>query len=133
MEPTLSGGEGTLLLGNRAMQTLTPSRPSAPQAELGQPTLPNAFYPPSRDSHDDTMLQFVKPYIPIQVTMTWQWAQGLTLPFPAGYLPEQAGFSSDSHHICMCKLSDQAKTGISRTSAYVSVKWTHESLEPGTL
>lgn len=77
------------------------------------------------------MLQFIKPYIPTQVTMTWQWAQELTLPFPAEHLPQQAGFSSGSHHALY--LSHQARTGISGTSTYASIKWAHESYEPSTL
>lgn len=106
--------------------------PLLPPAGLDQPTLLDAFYPPS-GSHDDTMLQFIKPCIPTQVTVTWPWAQGLTLPFPAEHLSEQAGFSSSSYRTCMCNPCHHAKAGISRTSAYVSVKWVRESHEPSIL
>lgn len=71
---TLSGGEGTLLLRSRARYPLTPRRTSASRPELCQPTPPDVFCPPSRGSQGDTMLQFIKAYIPTQVTMTWRWA-----------------------------------------------------------
>lgn len=75
------------------------AEPSSPSPHEG-PLLPVLSWvcPPSRGSHGDTVLQFIKPYIHTQVTMTWRWAQGLTLPFPTEHLPEQAGFSSGSHH-----------------------------------
>lgn len=124
-------GKGALLLGSRPGCTLTLSWASTPSAELdwARHQIP-ANHPPV--ATDYTMPSFIKPCVLQQVTVTWQWAHGLTLPIPAGYLPEQARFSRHSHASPpLTARSSGASPFVSGASVSLPIKWAHDTPLPG--